>query len=60
VEIERNIVLRAQNSRQFRNFAILRREATFAIRLSPEGSDIAHNEKTRFVKLERMHDIRAN
>ncbi|KYN21601.1 hypothetical protein ALC57_06024, partial [Trachymyrmex cornetzi] len=35
------IDLRAENSRQFRNFAILGREATFAIRPPPEGSDIA-------------------
>ncbi|KYN23248.1 PREDICTED: probable basic-leucine zipper transcription factor R [Trachymyrmex cornetzi] len=35
------IDLRAENSQQFRNLAILWREATFAIRPPPEGSDIA-------------------
>ncbi|KYQ50576.1 hypothetical protein ALC60_10334 [Trachymyrmex zeteki] len=35
------IDLQAENSRRFRNFAILGRETTFAIRPPPEGSDIA-------------------
>ncbi|KYQ59560.1 hypothetical protein ALC60_01418, partial [Trachymyrmex zeteki] len=35
------IDLRAENSQRFRNFAILGREATFAIRPPPEGSRIA-------------------
>ena len=39
VESKRNIVLWAENSRQFRNFAILGRKATFAIPLL-KGSDI--------------------
>ena len=36
------IELRAENSRRFRNFALLRREATFAIRPPLESTDILH------------------
>jgi len=54
------IELRAENSRRFRNFAILGKEAiAFAIRQPSEGTDIVRWIENAFREI-RMHYIRAN
>ena len=52
------IELRAENSRRFRNFVILGRETTFAIRLPPEGTDIVRWIESAFCEI-RAYALRS-
>ena len=56
------IELKAENSRRFRNFALLEREATFAIRPPPEGSDIVRWIESAFreIRTYALHSCELN
>ena len=56
------IDLRAENSRRFRNFALLGREATFAIRPPPEGTDIVRWIENAFreIRTYALHSCEPN
>ena len=56
------IDLRTENSRRFRNFALLGREATFAIRPPPEGTDIVRWIENAFreIRTYALHSCEPN